>query len=63
MEVIKRSYESMYITDAQLAVYKEQGFLIVENCLTRDEQEAALDGFLPILPRPTTAISPTRELL
>ena len=28
MEVIKRSYESMYITDAQLAVYKEQGFLI-----------------------------------
>ena len=53
----------MYITDAQLAVYKEQSFLIVENCLTRDEQEAALDGFLPILPHPTTAISPTRELL
>ena len=35
----------MHITDAQLAAYKEQGFLIVENFLTRDEQQAALDGF------------------
>ena len=35
----------MHITDAQLATYKEQGFLIVENFLTKDEQQAALDGF------------------
>ena len=35
----------MHITDAQLATYKEQGFLIVENFLTREEQQAALDGF------------------
>ena len=35
----------MYITDAQLATYKDQGFLIVENFLTKDEQQAALDGF------------------
>jgi hypothetical protein len=34
----------MHITDPQLATYKEQGFLIVENFLTRDEQQAALDG-------------------
>ena len=35
----------MHVTDAQLATYKEQGFLIVEDFLTRDEQQAALDGF------------------
>jgi len=35
----------MHITDAQLALFKEQGFLIVENFLTADEKDAALAGF------------------
>ena len=39
----------MHITDAQLATYKEQGFLIVENFLTKDEQQAALDGFFNVM--------------
>ena len=39
----------MHITDAQLAPYKEQGFLIVENFLTKDEQQAALDGFFNVM--------------
>ena len=34
----------MHITDEQLATYKKQGFLIVENFLSKAEQEAALDG-------------------
>ena len=35
----------MHISDAQLDTYKEQGFLIIENFLTPDEREAALEGF------------------
>ena len=35
----------MHITDEQLAQFKEQGFLIVENFLSQPEQEAALEGF------------------
>jgi hypothetical protein len=27
----------MHITDAQIETYKQQGFLIVENFLTKDE--------------------------
>ena len=42
----------MHITDAQLATYKEQGFLIVENFLTKDEKEDALDGFFSLFAPP-----------
>ena len=38
----------MHITDAQLATYKKQGFLIVENFLTEDERKAALHGFFTL---------------
>ncbi len=38
----------MHITDAQLATYKEQGFLIIKNFLSDDEREAALDGFFTL---------------
>ncbi len=42
----------MHITDAQLATYKEQGFLIIENFLTKEEQQAALDGFFTFFAPP-----------
>ncbi len=42
----------MHITDAQLATYKKQGFLIIENFLTKDEQEAALQGFFTLFAPP-----------
>ena len=35
----------MHISDRQLATYRKQGFLIVENFLTEEERCAALDGF------------------
>lgn len=35
----------MRLTDQQLHTYKDQGFLIVENFLTPQERQAALDGF------------------
>ena len=38
----------MHITDSQLDTYREQGFLIVENFLTPDERDAALDGFFSL---------------
>ena len=49
----------MHITDAQLATYKEQGFLIVENFLTKDEQQAALDGFFTHFAPPYDQYLPT----
>ena len=42
----------MHITDAQLATYKEQGFLIIKNFLSDDEREAALDGFFTLFAPP-----------
>ena len=42
----------MHITDAQLATYKKQGFLIIENFLTEDEREAALHGFFTLFAPP-----------
>lgn len=35
----------MYITDDQIAMYKQNGFVIIENFLNSEEQQAALDGF------------------
>ena len=42
----------MHITDAQLAIYKEQGFLIIKNFLSDDEKQAALDGFFTFFAPP-----------
>ena len=42
----------MHITDAQLATYKKQGFLIIESFLTEDEREAALQGFFTLFAPP-----------
>ena len=42
----------MRITDEQLATFRDQGFLIVENFLTRDEREAALDGIFTLFAPP-----------
>ena len=42
----------MFITDEQLAIYRRQGFLIIENFLTKDEQQAALDGFFTFFAPP-----------
>jgi len=42
----------MHITDAQLATYKEQGFIIIKNFLSDDEREAALDGFFTLFSPP-----------
>ena len=42
----------MHITDTQLATYKEQGFLIVEDFLTPAEQQSALDGFFTFFAPP-----------
>ena len=39
------SYQSVRLTDKQIETYREQGFLIVENFLTPEEREAALEGF------------------
>lgn len=33
------------LTDKQIGTYRKQGFLIVENFLTSEEREAALEGF------------------
>ncbi len=38
----------MHITDEQIATFKEQGFLIIENFLTREEKEAVLHGFFTL---------------
>jgi hypothetical protein len=35
----------MRITDEQIAQFKRDGFLIIENFLTREEQQSALQGF------------------
>ncbi len=35
----------MRITDEQIATFKKQGFVIIENFLTEAEREAVLDGF------------------
>lgn len=42
----------MHITDEQLARYKKAGFLIVENFLSKEEQEAALDGIFSLFAPP-----------
>ena len=42
----------MHITDTQIATYKEQGFLIVENFLTEEERQAALDGIYTLYSPP-----------
>ena len=42
----------MHITDSQLDTYREQGFLIVENFLTQEEREDALDGFFSLFAPP-----------
>ena len=35
----------MHITDEQIATFREQGFLVVENFLSEEERLDALDGF------------------
>ena len=45
----------MFVTDDQLAIYRRQGFLIVENFLTKEEQQAALDGFFTFFAPPYDA--------
>jgi hypothetical protein len=35
----------MHITDEQLALFKGQGFLIVENFLSTDEKNAGLEEY------------------
>ncbi len=42
----------MHITDAQIATFKEHGFLIIENFLTKEEKEAALQGFFTLYSPP-----------
>lgn len=42
----------MHITDEQIATYKQQGFLIIENFLTEEERQAALDGFYTLYAPP-----------
>ena len=42
----------MHITDDQIATFKNQGFLIIENFLSRQEQKAALDGFFKVFAPP-----------
>ena len=42
----------MHITDAQLDLYRRQGFLIIENFLTDQERTAALDGFFSLFAPP-----------
>ena len=42
----------MHITDDQLATYKKQGFLIIENFLSPAERQAALEGFFTFFAPP-----------
>ncbi|MGY8824211.1 MAG: hypothetical protein ACKVJG_09785 [Candidatus Latescibacterota bacterium] len=46
----------MHITDEQLALFKGQGFLIVENFLSTDEKNAGLEGYFRFFAPPTTSI-------
>ena len=43
-----RKKVTMHITDDQIATFKKQGFLIIKNFLSKQEQEAALDGFFKV---------------
>ncbi|NKB68155.1 MAG: hypothetical protein GKR89_13920 [Candidatus Latescibacteria bacterium] len=42
----------MHITDEQIATYRQQGFVIIENFLTADEAEAARHGFFSLFAPP-----------
>ncbi len=38
----------MRISDEQITIYKQQGFIIIESFLSEDERQAALEGFFSL---------------